>query len=208
VIELARPEDLIYQAIGYCYEKIRNFAQARFYYRKASHLNPDNARLYIKVAATYMKENKYLQAVKYLDMALRIKRLDPEFNLIMGECNMKLGKYKDAVHYFLTVVQSKPRNLKGWEALIRSLFEAGQFSEAEKQIQQARLRIGDKPVLDYYESAVLLAEGKTNLGFALLEKTIEAFPKQLKLFLKLYPSAVKYSQVVELLLKSKRRKHL
>lgn len=208
VIELARPEDLIYQAIGYCYEKIRNFAQARFYYRKASHLNPDNARLYIKVAATYMKENKYAQAVKYLDMALRIKRLDPEFNLIMGECNMKLGKFKDAVHYFLTVVQSKPRNVKGWEALIRSLFEAGQFSEAEKQIQQARLRIGDKPVFDYYESAVLLAEGKTSRGFTLLEKTIEAFPKQLKLFLKMYPSAVKYSQVVEMLLKSKRRKHL
>jgi tetratricopeptide (TPR) repeat protein len=208
VIELARPEDLIYQAIGYCYEKIRNFAQARFYYRKASHLNPDNARLYIKVAATYMKENKYVQAVKYLDMALRIKRLDPEFNLIMGECNMKLGKYKDAVHYFLTVVQSKPRNLKGWEALIRSLFEAGQFAEAEKQIQQARLRIGEKPVFDFYESAVLLAEGKTSLGFNLLDKTIEAYPKQLKLFLKLYPSAVKFPQVVEMLLKSKRRRHL
>ena len=93
-------------------------------------------------------------------------------------------------------------------ALIRSLFEAGQFSEAEKQIQQARLRIGDKPMLDYYESAVLLAEGKTNLGFTLLDKTIEAYPKQLKLFLKLYPSAVKYPQVVELLLRSKRRKHL
>lgn len=208
VIELARPEDLIYQAIGYCYEKIRNYAQARFYYRKASHLNPDNARLYIKVATTYMKENKYLQAVKYLDMALRIKRLDPEFNLIMGECNMKLGKHKEAVHYFLTVVQSKPRNLKGWEALVRSLFEAGQFTEAAKQIQQARIRVGDKPVLDFYESAVLLAEGKTSLGFTLLEKTVEAHPKQLKLFLKLYPSAVKFPQVVEILLKSKRRKYL
>lgn len=208
VIELARPEDLIYQAIGYCYEKIRNFAQARFYYRKASHLNPDNARLYIKVATTYMKENKYAQAVKYLDMALRIKRLDPEFNLTMGECNMKLGKPKEAVHYFLTVVQSKPRNLKGWEALIRSLFEAGQFNEAEKQIQQAKLRVGEKPVFDFYESAVFLAQGKTSLGFTLLEKTIEAFPKQLKLFLKLYPSSVKYPQVVEMLLKSKRRRHI
>ena len=208
VIELSRPEDLIYQAIGYCYEKIRNFAQARFYYRKASHLNPDNARLYIKVAATYMKENKYLQAVKYLDMALRIKRLDPEFNLIMGECYMKLGKHKDAVHFFLTVVQAKPKNIKGWEALVRSLFEAGQFTEAEKQLHHAKLKLGDKPILSFYESAVLLALGKTKQGFELLEKTIDAHPKQLKLFLKLYPSSVKFPQVVELLLKSKRRRHL
>lgn len=208
VIELARPEDLIYQAIGYCYEKIKNFAQARFYYRKASHLNPDNARLYIKVARTYMKENKYQQAVKYLDMALRIKRLDPDFNLIMGECHMKLGKYKDAVHYFLAVVQAKPKSIKGWEALIRSLFEAGHYAEAEKQILQAQLKLGQKPVFSFYESAVLLALGKTKPGFVLLEKTIELYPKQLKLFLKLYPSSVKFPQVVELLLKSKRRRRL
>jgi tetratricopeptide (TPR) repeat protein len=141
-------------------------------------------------------------------MALRIKRLDPEFNLIMGECNMKLGKYKDAVHFFLTVVQAKPRNIKGWEALIRSLFEAGQYAEADKQIQQAKHKTGEKPVFDYYQSAVFLAQNKTSQGFTLLEKTIEAFPKQLKLFLKLYPSAVKFPQVVELLLKSKRRRHL
>ena len=53
VIELSRPEDLIYQAMGLCYEKLRNPSQARFYYRKASHLNPDNARIYLKIASTY-----------------------------------------------------------------------------------------------------------------------------------------------------------
>lgn len=208
VIELARPEDLIYQAIGFCYEKIRNYAQARFYYRKASHLNPDDARLYVKVAGTYMRENKYLQAAKHLDMALRIKRLDPEFNLAMGECQIKLGKPKEAVHYFLSVVSAKPRNIKGWEALIRVLFTSGSFTEAAKQLQSARIRLSDKPMLDYYESAIMLATGKLKEGMQLLEKSIEKSPKQLRTFLKLYPSAVKYNQVVELILKLKRRRKL
>jgi tetratricopeptide (TPR) repeat protein len=208
VIELARPEDLIYQAIGYCYEKIRNYAQARFYYRKASHLNPDDARLYVKVAGTYMKEGKYLQATKQLETALRIKRLDPEFNLAMGECQVKLGKPKDAVHYFLSVVSAKPRNVKGWDALIRVLFDAGSYSEAAKQLQMARLKLGEKPMLNYYESAILLATGKVKEGLLLLEKSIEKSSKQLKTFLKLYPAAVKYSQVVELILKFKRRRRL
>jgi tetratricopeptide (TPR) repeat protein len=208
VIELARPEDLIYQAIGYCYEKIRNYAQARFYYRKASHLNPDDARLYVKVAGTYMKEGKYQQAAKHLEMALRIKRLDPEFNLAMGECQVKLGKPKDAVHYFLSVVSAKPRNVKGWDALIRVLFDSGSFSEANKQLQVARQKLGDKPILNYYESAILLVTGKVKEGLHLLEKSIEVSSKQLKTFLKLYPAAVKYSQVVELILKFKRRRRL
>ena len=208
VVELARPEDLIYQAIGYCYEKIRNYAQARFYYRKASHLNPDDARLYVKVAGTYMKEGKFTQAVKHLDTALKIKRLDPEFNLMMGECLVKLGKHKEAVHNFMMAVNSKPRNLKGWEALIRVLFDESQYHEANKQLQLARLKIGDKPILNFYEAAILLATGKVKDGLILLESTIESAPKQLKSFLKLYPSAVQYPQVVELILKWKRRKRI
>ncbi|MFN5423338.1 MAG: tetratricopeptide repeat protein [bacterium] len=208
VIELSRPEDVIYQAIGFCYEKIKNYAQARFYYRKASHLNPDDAKLYVKVAGTYMKELKYSSAIKYLDMALRIKRLDPEFNLIMGECLVKTGKAKDAVHYFLAAVQSKPRNIKGWESLIRTLFETGQYTDAEKNVEHARARLGDKPILGFYQSAILLAMGKIKEGMKLLESSAEKNPRSLKSFLKLYPSSVKHTQVVELILRYKRRRRL
>src|SRR4249919_3770002 len=61
VLELSRPEDVIYEAIGHCYDKMKNFAQARFYYRKASHLNPDDAKLFYKVACTYMNETNWGQ---------------------------------------------------------------------------------------------------------------------------------------------------
>src|ERR1051325_11222522 len=42
VTELAKPEDVIYEAIGLCYDKSMNYAQARFNYRKASHLNQED----------------------------------------------------------------------------------------------------------------------------------------------------------------------
>lgn len=35
VLELARPEDVIYEAIGHCYDRLHNYAQARFNYRKS-----------------------------------------------------------------------------------------------------------------------------------------------------------------------------
>ncbi len=208
VIELARPEDLIYQAIGFCYEKIKNYAQARFYYRKASHLNPDDARLYVKVAGTYMKELKYLQAIKYLDMAIRIKRLDPEFNFLMGECLVKTNKASEAVHYFLLAVQSRPKNVKGWEALIRTLFDARQYVEAEKQLNIALVKTGNKPLFQFFKSAVLLSTSRVKEGLKLLEEAAESNPKHIKTFLRLYPSAVKHPQVVELIIKFKRRRKI
>ena len=206
VVELARPEDLIYQAIGFCYEKLKNYAQARFYYRKASHLNPDNAKLNEKIARSYMYEHKYSQAVKYLEMALRLFRLEPEFNLAMGECMVKLGKSRESVHYFITAVHSKPRNLKNWEALLETLFDNEQYEEAESHLNLAEQKTGNKAILKIYRAAILIARGKIKEGIVCLESILSSSPRHLKNFMKLYPASIKHPQVVEIIVKYKRRK--
>jgi tetratricopeptide (TPR) repeat protein len=127
VLELSRPEDVIYEAIAHCFHKLGNFAQARFNYRKASHLNPDDSKLYYKMSLTYINEEQYSSAIKQLEAALRINKQSPEFNLAMGECYLQLEKFKEAIHYFGTVVHYKPKNKKGWEALIKCLFKAEFF---------------------------------------------------------------------------------
>src|SRR5215471_7302181 len=43
VLALTRPEEVIYEAIGHCHHRLGKFAQARFNYRKASHMNPDDS---------------------------------------------------------------------------------------------------------------------------------------------------------------------
>src|SRR6476620_946754 len=96
VLELSRPEDVIFEAIGHCYDRLKNYAQARFYYRKASHLSPDDSKLYYKIACTYIQEQQWAQAVKQLESAMQIHRMQPEYNLAMGECKMQLGNIKDA----------------------------------------------------------------------------------------------------------------
>ena len=206
VIELSRPEDLIYQAIGFCYEKLKNYAQARFYYRKASHLNPDNAKLYEKIARSYMNEHKYNQAIKYLEMALRTFRLEAEFNLAMGECLVRLGKEREAVHFFKVAVQSKPRSIKNWEALLKTLFDNEQYAEAEGHIHLAEQKTSNKPILNVYLGAILIAQGKLKEGLTCLERVMSVSPRYLKNFLKLYPASIKHPQVVELIIKFKRRR--
>ena len=67
VLELSKPEEVIYEAIGHCYDKMKNYAQARFHYRKASHLNPDDSKLFYKIACTYYNEEQWGSAVKQLE---------------------------------------------------------------------------------------------------------------------------------------------
>jgi tetratricopeptide (TPR) repeat protein len=206
VIELSRPEDVIYEAIGHCYDKLRNYAQARIYYRKASHLNADDSKLYYKIACTYLNEMQWANAIRQLENALRISPKQPEYNLAIGECQMQLGNVKDAVLYFSNVVRIRPKNVAGWEALIRCLYVGGFFEEALEQTQSALQKTNGKPVFIFYSCAICFALGKTKEGLLQLEKAMSKSPKLLKKLIELNPVILQYQSVVDIIARHKKKK--
>ncbi|WP_430898773.1 MULTISPECIES: tetratricopeptide repeat protein [unclassified Paraflavitalea] len=208
VLELSRPEDVIYEAIGHCYDQLKNYAQARFYYRKASHLNQEDVKLQYKIACTYMNEQQWTQAIKHLESALQLFRMQPEYNLAMGECKTQLGEYKDALQYFSNVVRQRPKNVSAWEALIRCLY-LGEFHEdAYEQIEVALKMTEQKPLFLYYKALLLLETGRSKEGLLQLEKALIAAPKQLKKIIDLSPSILRNSQVVDLIARFKKNKSI
>ncbi len=208
VLELTRPEEVIFEAIGHCYHRLGKFAQARFHFRKASHMNPGDSKLYYKIALTYINEEQWESAIKQLESAMRINRNAPEYNLALGECSMQLGNYKEAIQCFSLVVRSRPKNVSGWEALIRCLIKAGYFEEAHTQSLAALLATDEKAVFYYYISAALFANNKSKEGILQLEKGLEKAPKLLRKFLDLNPSILQNNAVVDLLARYKKTKKI
>ncbi|MGV3657361.1 MAG: tetratricopeptide repeat protein [Chitinophagaceae bacterium] len=205
VLELSKPEEVIYEAIGHCYDRMKNYAQARFHYRKASHLAPDDSKLLYKLALTYYNEQQWTPAIKSLEAALKIHRQQHEYNLLMGECKLQLGLVREAIQYFSAAVRLRPRNMAGWEALIRCLYSAELYSEARQQALAALDHTGNKPLFIYYLSAILLAQGKTKAALLYLAQALEAAPKTLKKFISLNPSVLQNSKVVDVIAQHKRR---
>lgn len=208
VIELSRPEDVIFEAIGHCYDKLKNYAQARFYYRKASHLSPDDSKLHYKIACTYIHEQQWNQAIKQLESAMQIHRNQPEYNLAMGECKMQLGNIKEAIQFLTNVVRSRPRNMAGWEALIRCLYNVKYYDEAMEQIHAAMRHTENKPVFLFYQSAVYFARGKSKEGLLYLNKAMTKAPRMIRKFLALNPSILQNQQVVDLIASYKRNRNI
>ncbi|GAA4326816.1 tetratricopeptide repeat protein [Flaviaesturariibacter amylovorans] len=204
VLELAKPEDVIYEAIGHCYDRLKNYAQARFHYRKAVHLNAEDARLHYKIACTYFNEQQWAPAAKQLETALRLNRQQTEYNLLMGECQLQLGAFKEAIHYFSTVVGNKPRNKSGWEALIRTLYQAEFYEEAQVQAHAALQHTEGKPLFLYYLAAVQIALGRTKEGLLTLEGAVQAAPRLLNKFVALCPELLQNQPVVEVIARNKR----
>jgi tetratricopeptide (TPR) repeat protein len=206
VLELSRPEDVIYEAIGHCYHKVGNYAQARFNYRKASHLNPDDSKLYYKMALTYINEEQWESAIKQLDSAMQIHKTLPEYNLAMGECRMQLNQYKEAIQFFGNVVRSRPKSMAGWEALIRCLYKAEFFEEGIEQSIAALKMTEEKPIFYFYLSACLFADKKSKEALLQLERGLEKSPRHLKKFLALNSSILQNQQVVDLIGRYKKSK--
>ena len=206
VLELAKPEEVIYEAIGHCYDKMKNYAQARFHYRKASHLNPDDSKLFYKIACTYYNEEQWSSAVKQLDSALKIHRMQPEYNLLMGECKLQLNEIKEAVQYLSIAVRVRPKNISGWEALIRCLYVAGYYSEAKQQAQAALSHTNNKTIFIYYLSAILFAMNKSKEALLYLQKGLTDSQKHLRKFMALNPAILRNQQVVDLIAQYKRKR--
>ena len=208
VLELSKPEEVIYEAIGHCYDRLRNYAQARFHYRKASHLNPDDSKLFYKIACTYYNEGQWASTIKQLESALKIHRHQFEYNLLMGEAKLQMAYVKEAIQYFSNAVRIKPKNIAGWEALIRCLYQSEFYNEARQQVIAALDITNGKPLFLFYLSAVLLALGKTKDALLYLETAMQASPKALKKFIDLNPSILQNASVVYVIAlykKSKRR---
>ncbi len=207
VLELSRPEDVIFEALGHCYDKLHNYAQARFYYRKASHLNNEDSKLFYKIACTYINESQWMQAIKQLDTALQLQRNHPEYNLAMGECKLQLGDVKEAIIYFSNVVRSRPKNVAGWEALIRCLYSVKFYEEALEQTLAAIQHTDGKSIFIFYLSAIYFAMGKNREGLLQLERAMLISPKKIKLFVELNPAILQNQQVVDVIARYKRNKN-
>jgi tetratricopeptide (TPR) repeat protein len=208
VTELAKPEDVIYEAIGHCYDKLKNYAQARFYYRKATHLNQEDSKLFYKIACTYFNEQHWENCIKQLENAMKINKVQPDFNLLMGECKLNLGLYKDAVQYFSNVVRLRQKNVSGWEALLRCLYKAGWYEEAAAQADIALRVTGDKPLFIFYKAAILFSAGNSKEAILQLEEAMSRAPKLLKKFIELNPAALQNSQVVDVIARFKRKRSI
>src|SRR5215203_3337547 len=206
VLELSKPEEVIYEAIGHCYDRMRNYAQARFHYRKASHLNPDDSKLFYKIACTYYNEGQWTSTIKQLESALKIHRHQFEYNLLMGESKFQLTQIKEAIQYFSNAVRIKPKNIAGWEALIRCLYQSEFYTEARQQVVAAMDITSGKPVFLFYLSAILLALGKTKDALLYLETAMRASPKTLKKFIDLNPSVLQNASVVDVIARHKKSK--
>lgn len=206
VIELARPEAVIYEAIGHCHDKQGNFAQARFNYKKASHLSPEDGHMHYKIACTYMNEAHWQNAIKCLETAIRVSKALPEYSLALGQCHMELDQLDLAITHFGQVIRTRPKNVNGWLEFLKCLYLAEMHTEGLEYASFAYEQTDQKPIFLYYKSMFLFAKGKTKQALIMLETALTTNAKLMRKFIEMDPAILQHQKVVELIARYKKKK--
>jgi Flp pilus assembly protein TadD len=205
-LELSRPESVVYEAIGYCYHRLMNGDSARYYYRKAIHMSPTESKLYFKIALTYMDELQWSQALKSLNTAIAFNQNAYEYELAKGECLMNLEEYTEAIFSFVTVVKHRTKSVTGWSNLIKCMYLAGDYLDAETQATEAYGLTNGKAIFLYYSAFAQYAQGRIDDALMHLEGALRDSPKQFKKVLELNPSILQNARVISLLAQYKKLK--
>ena len=206
VVTLTMPEPVLYEAIGHCYDKMDNFAQARFNYKKASHLNPEDSQLHYKIACTYMSEGIWHNAIKSLQNALRFRLLQPDYNLALGRCYLQMENYDEAITYLGNVVRIRPKNTTGWIELLKCFYQGEFYEEGFEYAALAFEQTESKPIFVYFKTAFLFAMGQSKQALIYLEYALTANAKLIKQFIEINPSILQNQQVVDLIARYKKSK--
>jgi tetratricopeptide (TPR) repeat protein len=155
-----------------------------------------------------MNEGSWQSAIKQLLIATRVHRMQPEYNLALGQCFMNLEDFDEAITYFGNVIRVRPKNILGWTELLKCLLAAEMQEEGVEYADFALEQTDQKPIFLFYKSMFLFACGKTKEAIIQLENGMAINPKLVKKFIELDPSILQHPQVVEIIARYKKQRSI
>ena len=133
----------LFQKLGFCYQKEKEYAQAIEAYLKADFRKPDTLWTVRHLAQCYKLTKQPEKALPYYRKALEIQPDNTALLLHTGECEAELRSYDEAFARFFKVEYLKPDSVRSWRDIAWCSFVTCKYEQADKYY--ARLLEQDKP---------------------------------------------------------------
>ena len=122
----------LYQKMGYCLQKNKNYNGAIEAYLQADILKPDNVWTNRHLAMCYRQSRQSEKALEYYK---KVEAVQPENLTVLsqiGHCLADLKRYEEALAYFFKVEYFETDSPKVWRAIAWCSFVTGKHEQAKK----------------------------------------------------------------------------
>lgn len=173
LIELGEDNAELYQKLGYCHQKLKDFDKALKAYQKADVLKPDSVWTNHHIATCYRIMMDYHKALSYYK---KVEEVQPENRSLLyntGSCLVELEQFDEAIHYFFKLDFIDPDNIRTWRAIAWCSFMIRKNEQAMKFYDKIIEKDGTAP--DY------LNAGHVAWRLGDMKKAIERYTRSCEL---------------------------
>lgn len=169
--------------IGVCFERLEEYKQARFHYRKATRNDPYHDEAFFRIGETYRIEERYDAALVNYKKALKLDETSDIYLTSIISVYTILGNDDEVITYMYALMYGNPQVLTYWIEMIQFLIKKEIWDEALDVCGEALLRCGNYAEFLYLQSIVLFRTGRERESFSQLENAlIHDFPRHTILF--------------------------
>lgn len=154
----------VYQKIGYCLQKEKNYGEAIEAYRKADVLKPDHLWTLRHLATCHRLSGDFASALGYYRRVEAVQPDDRNTLFAIGSCLAALERHDEALHCFFKLDFLESDCVKAWRAIGWCSFVGGKHEQAMKYYDRV-LALG--PVAADYLNAGHVAWSMGNLAKAI-----------------------------------------
>ena len=131
-----KAQNVLTYGLGNVYYSAGEFEKAIQQFQQVTNKNLQSDA-YVMLAQSYMGQKNYKKALVFLLTAQETAKQDPSTNLLIGQCLIALGDFKQAKGYYDLVLKSNPHNgeanfNQGLIAMVLGEPFEGYFKNAEK----------------------------------------------------------------------------
>jgi tetratricopeptide (TPR) repeat protein len=134
----------IFEKIGYCYQKLKNYSEALNYYKKAELFEANRAWNLKKLALCNRYLKNYQESLKYY---LEAEKLEPEdlyVKTYIGHSYLDLKEYEKALDYYYKVEFLADENKKVLRPIAWCLFVLGNYISAKEYFERLMVEEANK----------------------------------------------------------------
>lgn len=122
----------IYQKMGYCMQKNKDYDKAIEAYLQADLIKPDNVWTNRHLAICYKQINQFSKALEYYKKVEAVQNNNITVLIQIGYCLIELNKHEEALNYFFKIEYLDNESPKAWRALAWCSFVTGKHEQAMK----------------------------------------------------------------------------
>lgn len=147
-----------YLVLGMAYEKLEKYEDAFLNFYQAEVLLNEHPDLYAPMARLYSRIGNYDRAELYVDKALSLNGIDPEFLLLKGNLVERRSGSTKSYQYFERANFHKPNQIEIESKLASSLYNLGRYDESMLFFRRILSKDSNHPFANFM-IATLFADG-------------------------------------------------